>query len=355
MRTVELGSLCRPRQWPVISGKDMLDAGNPVFGANGQIGYTSRLTHERETIAVGCRGSCGHVHLVPARSYINGNAMALDDLDEEQVERKYLYRWLRHRGFADVVTGTSQPQIIQSNIRRVNVPLPPIPEQQRIAEVLDKADALRRLRRRSISRLSELGQAIFSDMFGELNNYSKPLKSLGRVVTGSTPPSTSNGMFGGDIPFVTPGDLGSGETSARFVTPAGAKKSRLVAAGSTLVCCIGATLGKMDQAKRESAFNQQINAIEWGEAVRNDFGFYAVRSLRDTIIFRGKGASTTLPILKKSEFEKLEIRVADLPLQDRFAERLAAVRSLHKEGVAGLEEANFLFASLQHRAFRGEL
>lgn len=162
-------------------------------------------------------------------------------------------------------------------------------------------------------------------------------------------------MFGGNIPFVTPGDLGSGAESARFVTTDGAKKSRLVSAGSTLVCCIGATIGKMDQAVRDSAFNQQINAIEWGDSVRNDFGYYAIKALRDIIVFRGKGASTTLPILKKSEFEKLEIKVADTSLQDRFSKRLAGVRLLQADGKEALVRADSLFTSLQHRAFRGEL
>ncbi|SDC54077.1 Type I restriction modification DNA specificity domain-containing protein [Sphingomonas sp. YR710] len=74
--------ICRPRQWPTISREQFTENGYPVYGANGQIGLYSQFTHESETIAITCRGAtCGTINLVPAKSYITGNAMALDNLD----------------------------------------------------------------------------------------------------------------------------------------------------------------------------------------------------------------------------------------------------------------------------------
>ena len=72
-------------------------------------------------------------------------------------------------------------------------------------------------------------------------------------------------MFDGAIPFITPGDLESDRPIKRTVTDAGAEASRTVDAGATLVCCIGATIGKIGKSTVRSAFNQQINAVEWGE------------------------------------------------------------------------------------------
>ena len=164
---VRLGDICSPKQWKTLSKKQLATEGFPVFGANGQIGYAGNYTHEAPVILVGCRGSCGTVHVTPPRSYANGNAMALDDLDAACVDRNYLALYLRYRGFRDVVSGTSQPQIIRANIVKVPVPLPPLSEQKRIAAILDKADELRAKRREAIAELDKLVQAAFLDMFGD--------------------------------------------------------------------------------------------------------------------------------------------------------------------------------------------
>src|SRR5699024_12658592 len=96
--------------------------------------------------------------------------------------------------------------------------------------------------------------------------------------------------------FITPGDLTSSSPAARSLTREGAKRSQTVRAGATLVCCIGATIGKVGQATIASAFNQQINAIEWSDEVNDTFGFWQLRLMRNEVA--RAGASTTLPILR---------------------------------------------------------
>ncbi len=118
----------------------MTENGYPVvYGANGKIGFYSSYTHQKPTLLIGCSGSCGSVHRTEPYSYANGNAMALDDLNQDRADIRYLYHLFLRRGFRDVITGTSQPQIIQQHIRGVEISLPPLEEQRRIAAILDKA------------------------------------------------------------------------------------------------------------------------------------------------------------------------------------------------------------------------
>lgn len=131
--------------------------------------------------------------------------------------------------------------------------------------------------------------------------------------------------------------------------------SRTVSAGATLVCCIGATIGKVGMSTELSAFNQQINAIEWSDQVLPAFGYFAMQQIKPEIIHRGKGAATTLPILKKSEFEKLKVRVASLDQQKIFVDRIGAIGPLVTKADLALRSSETLFAALQHRAFRGGL
>jgi type I restriction enzyme S subunit len=276
-----------------------------------------------------------------------------------KLDPSYLFHWVMSDAFIDDMvrkaTGASYPAVSDKIIFNSKIPLPPLEEQKRIAAILDQADDVRRKRQHAIDRLNQLGQAIFDEMFGEGGGYpSATLKSLGRVSTGSTPSTHREGSFDGPIPFITPGDLGSGKAVKRSLSEDAAKNSRTVGPNATLVCCIG-TIGKMGKSYCYSAFNQQINAVEWGDKIDPDFGFYAVKKLRPILIHKGKGASTTLPILKKSEFEKFEIFTPPLDMQKKFAERLGLIQSGTGSFAGSFDMLNALFTSLQHRAFTGQL
>ncbi|KRB77687.1 hypothetical protein ASE01_05650 [Nocardioides sp. Root190] len=234
------------------------------------------------------------------------------------------------------------------------IELPSLPEQRRVAAILNYADALRGKRIQVLAHLDILGQSIFQEMFAFGDGWaSVPIGELGQVTTGKTPPTAADGMFGGPIPFVTPGDLGSRQAVVRSVTKAGAAASRVVRRGSTFVCCIGATIGKVGAATEPSAFNQQINAVDWGDQIDDAYGFAALKMLKPLIIARG--ASTTMPLLPKGQFVKIEVPVPPIDLQRAFAERVRAIAGQRELVFTASESDEALFASLQSRAFRGEL
>jgi type I restriction enzyme S subunit len=247
----------------------------------------------------------------------------------------------------------------QGDITSIEVPLPPLPEQKRIAAVLAKADRLRRLRRYARDLSDSYLQSVFLEMFGDpVTNprswHQSMLKKLGRVVTGTTPPSSEPNMFGGSVPFVTPGDLEVDTLQTqRLLTTQGVQKSRTVRAGSTMVCCIGATIGKVDKARTLSAFNQQINAVEWNDQIDDDFGLVTMSFYSRVIAEAGR--STTLPILKKSEFEGISIPVPPLVLQQQFARIVHKFERLRAQQRETQRQVEHLFQSLLHRAFQGEL
>ncbi|MDE3037103.1 MAG: restriction endonuclease subunit S [Pseudomonadota bacterium] len=140
--TLLLSEICRPKQWPTISKELFEPEGYPVYGANGQIGYYSDFNHEEETIAITCRGAtCGTINWVPAYSYITGNAMALDNVRESDVDKKFLFYSLNHWGVKDSISGSAQPQITGQSLSKVAFPFPALSEQKRIAEVLGGVDA----------------------------------------------------------------------------------------------------------------------------------------------------------------------------------------------------------------------
>lgn len=109
------------------------------------------------------------------------------------------------------------------------------------------------------------------------------IKEVAKVVTGKTPSTVDDQNFGGDIPFVTPAELGleTYVTSApRTLSAKGASAIKLVPNNAVMVCCIG-SLGKMAIAGTPVATNQQINSVIFDEnRVDAKYGFYALQLSR---------------------------------------------------------------------------
>ncbi len=256
------------------------------------------------------------------------------------------------------VHGATMQHITKDRFDALLIALPSLTEQRRIAKYLKQADRLRRIRRFALEMSDSFLPAVFVEMFGDpvRNAQAWPTESLGvlgKVTTGGTPPSAKSGMFGGKTPFITPGDLEvDTKYSQRFLTDDGVNESVIVRSGSTLVCCIGATIGKTDKARVKCSFNQQINAIEWGKNINDDFGFYLMRFFSKIVAERGQ--STTLPILKKSAFEELILPVPPLPIQEKFADIVERHEQLRSTQVESLRQAEHLFQSLLHQAFSGK-
>lgn len=360
--TATLGEIAQPKQWPTLSIAEMSRTGFPVYGANGRIGHTDQFTHERPTILIGCRGSCGTVHITEPRSYANGNAMALDALDESRVDIHFLARFLAHRGFRDVTTGTSQPQIIRQNLIRVQVPLPPLPEQRRIAEILDKADALRAKRRAALAQLDTLTQSIFLDMFGDPVTNPKgwpvdALRNIAETTSGGTPRRDVDGYFGGAIPWVKSGELHQAVVSAteESLTERGLAESsaKLMPLGTVLVAMYGATVGAVAILGVEAATNQAVCCISPSHTLTSEYLAHLLRKMAPSLLAKRVGGAQ--PNLSQELLRNLRIPVPPREVQRDFGQRLAVVAGLGRELETATARTDALFASLQHRAFRGEL
>lgn len=173
------------------------------------------------------------------------------------------------------------------------------------------------------------------------------LQDLGTIHTGSTPKTNDESLFGGDIPFVTPGDLGEItpiHTATRSLTEEGVKTGTLLPAGAVLVCCIG-SLGKIGFAGRPLVTNQQINAVVFdGNKIDPRYGFFACRLLKPQL--ESMAPATTVPIVNKSRFSELKISVPPLEEQRRIAAILDQAETLRTQRRTALALLDSLTQSL---------
>ena len=185
MEKVQLKNVCRPKQWKTLTGKNLVPDGKyPVYGANGIIGYYNDYNHENETLMIGCRGTCGALNISQPFSYINGNAMALDDLVDD-IDIRYLYYALMGRGFQDVISGAVQPQIIRADLEKMEVWIGNKKEQKEIVDVFSKLDTVLSHRKREIQYLDDLIKARFVEMFGDNQEVHK-LSDIAAITGGLT-------------------------------------------------------------------------------------------------------------------------------------------------------------------------
>ena len=153
---------------------------------------------------------------------------------------------------------------------------------------------------------------------------------LGRVVTGKTPATAKPHLYGEGYPFITPTDIGNFRYSepSRQLSEEGRESQRnlLLPANSVCVTCI-ASVGKMCMTDRPSFTNQQINSVIVDDT-RHDpfFAYYLLQTRVEHLKSIAGGAAT--PIINKTAFSEIEVRVPPLPVQQRIAGILSAYDEL---------------------------
>ncbi|MFQ1954959.1 restriction endonuclease subunit S [Aeromonas veronii] len=358
------------KSWPLVPLKDIatLKRGYdlptqsrkegviPIYASNGQNGQHNEAKIKGPGVITGRSGTIGKVHYTKNDFWPLNTALYVMNFHGN--DPKWVFYLLQAFKLERFVEGAGVPTLNRNLVHGELIPLPPLEEQKRIATILDKADAIRQKRQQVITLADDFLRSVFLDMFGDPVTNPKgwelsTIGKLGNVITGSTPSSKKTGMFDGDIPFVTPGDLETDAPVSRTLTDEGALNSRTCRKGTTLVCCIGATIGKIGIASRKSAFNQQINAIEWGSAIDDEFGFFAMKLMKASVI--SSAIQTTLPILNKSAFSALTMYLPPKNLQVEFSRIYKSAYQLNCKNKKLAINSNMLFDSLLIKLFSGQL
>lgn len=350
---VRLGDLVTLNYGKALPTSSRTGAGYPVVGSGGIVGHHRDRLVQGPSIVVGRKGSIGSVEYLPDGGWPIDTTYFVDT-DSTSLDLRWLFHLLRHLPLASMNKSAAVPGLNRDDVYALKLSVPAWQEQRRVADILDLSAGLERLHLASTDLLAELESTLVLDH--TKSDLSQPIRlsDLGRISTGKTPPTSEDSNFGGRIPFVTPGDLGIDHAPSRHLSESGASQARLVRSGSTLVCCIGATIGKVGVASEPSAFNQQINAIEWDEELVDDiYGMLAMRSLAKLIAARG--TSTTLPIINKTDFSALTLQLPALSVQRQVAAKWKCIKSLRAQHDRAVAVVRLQQASLADRAFKGEL
>ncbi len=292
-----------------------------------------------------------------------------DVRDESILDRKYLQRYLTSPHAIEYYVGKMKGSTARrrslppAEFTAMPVPLPPISEQRRIAAILDRADVIRTKRRQALAHLDSLTQAIFREMFGDpaSNDRGFPRATIGSlavVQTGNSPSRADAENFGTQIEWLKSDNLGA-DVATRAdegLSETGMRRARIAPAGSVLVTCIAGSstsIGKASIVDRAVAFNQQINAVLPSDAIDATFLLGQLKTSPELV--RAKSTGGMKGLVNKSAFSSIEVLAPPISAQREYALRMRSVMSLRGSTRRALAEDDELFASIQSRAFRGEL
>jgi len=349
--------------------EQLTDNGYPVYGANGKIGYYHSYTHERPTLLITCRGAtCGTLNISEPFSYVNGNAMALDDLSSE-VELHYLFFYLLNRNLNDVISGSAQPQITRTGLEKVKIPLPPLQIQKKIAAVLEKADELRRKREEQIKRLDDLLQATFLDMFGDpvTNPKGWRIAALSKFAEFENGDRSSNYPNKDDfveegILFLMSANIKNRKldlSETRFITRekfATLKNGRL-RPNDIVFTLRGNGFGKCSifDCKYDTGFINAQMVIIRPIAINPTFLHAYLTSCEVYRKIRSMASGSAQPQLTSGQLTELKVPLPPLEIQDSFAKTVDIIERQKSVFDDLRRRGEILSSSLMQRAFKGEL
>ncbi|MBU0676492.1 MAG: restriction endonuclease subunit S [Verrucomicrobia bacterium] len=362
---------------PWVTPKELSGLESPVLCETGEciseLGLKSCSARmlPKGSILFSSRAPIGHVAIVGESMCTNQGFKSL--VPSQDVDSGYLY-WCMRFLTPQIVSrgrGATFKEVSKKIIEDVSIPLPPLPEQKRIAAILDKADELRRKRRKSLALLDTLLQSTFLDMFGDPTTNPKgwSVSSLSDVVArldggkNVAPSEDHTGFRVLKVSAVTYGEYRPAESKflpADFKVP----ESYLVRNGDLLISrantveLIGAT-AFVWETPANMVLPDKIWKFIWRADAKIEplFVFYLSHTpeFRRMLGQRASGTSGSMKNISKAKLLGMPIPLPPLDLQCHFAAIVESVEKQKARMRSHLAELDTLFASLQSRAFKGEL
>ena len=292
------------------------------------------------------------------------------------LDEKYLYHFLPAalKAIWDNTPFVTVKHLSVKDIRSIEIPLPSINVQRRIADILDRADALRAKRRAALARLDELTQAIFIEMFGDggEDNTRWPIRNISDFVAGFEGGKSLEADSEEDsrcvhrilkISAVT-GMFYRPEESkplpVSYIPPKAhhAKQGDLLFSRANTSELVGA-VAYVWETPANLVLPDKLWRFVWKDQNVADplfvWALFQTDAVRHEIVRRATGTSGSMKNIGQKKVMGIRTILPPYQLQKRFSDQVRHIRQLQNVGRNAMENHDSLFASLQDRAFRGAL
>lgn len=370
-------------QAPPGSSYNTTGLGLPLLAGPGNFSggraHTTKFTTSPTQVSVngemiiGVRASIGDA-VIGDREYCLGRGVAALRPSDALVDR-YLWHWFARarRILASKARGATFVQVNRRDIESLELELPPPAEQRRVAAILDRADDLRATRGLATDLVHQLSHSIFDHMFRETmwppvraaweagaNEVPfTPLIDVAELATGHTPDRKIESYWHGDVPWIALPDARAldgrvATETAQRISRSGVDNSSAVILPPNTVCFSRtASVGFVTVTGVPMATSQDWVNWTCGERLDPLYLMEALRISRPSLMALSSGSTHKTIYVRVAE--QFCVSLPPIELQRKFAERVRCVWSLATKQLNSHQQLEVLFASLQGRAFRGEL
>lgn len=273
------------------------------------------------------------------------------------------------RHFESHATGTSgsMRNISQDNIRSCPVLLPPLPEQKRIAAILDKADSIRRKRRAAELIADDLIPSIHRELFGDPVANPKRwetvrLGDMVEIASGGTPSKAREDYWTGTMPWVSPKDMKTlyiGDAQDHVSAAALDETTlKVIPPNSVLIVVRGMIMAHtIPVAKNEVevTINQDMKAMTPRKGLHPEYLLWTLKAAHHLLLSKVSNAGHGTKRLEVSAFADFSLPLPAYSAQAEFASQVSQVRKVVARQAAAGEQSEACFEALVQRAFQGEL
>ena len=320
------------------------------------------------TVLLSSRAPIGKIAITTVPMYCNQgfkNIICSNHLINEFV---YWYLYGKIDYLNSLGKGATFKEISKKDTEQIEIPVPPIAEQQRIVDYLnatfEQIDELKNNAERQLAEARALFQSALTQAMQPKPDWQeKKLKEIGITQTGTTPSKIDKSNYGEYIPFIRPSEIdfdGCGNidyNSEMKLSEKGLSIGRLFKKSSILMVCIGATISKVGFSTQDVSCNQQINVLYPNDQYHYKFIYYAMRNddFKKKVIKDGTSAQATLPIINKSKWENLSLFLPNLSEQQEIAVQLDkllfSVRELEEINRKTVAECDVLKQAMLRQIF----
>jgi type I restriction enzyme S subunit len=335
---------------PLINGP--VEFGEGDFGLTIRRQYTTEPTRfcRAGDLLLCVRGSTtGRTNIAGFDACI-GRGVAAIRAKEHQPFLNHFIRTQRQRLF-DLGNGSTFPSITQDQLANVQVPLPPPPDQRRIAAILDKADAMRRKREEGIRLTEELLRSTFLEMFGNpVTNPKKwPLRPFGELVKnedGRRKPvkEADRAERHGEYPYY--GASGIIDYVDEYLFD---ERTLLIAEDGANLLARATPIAFIAEGKYW--VNNHAHVVSVNGQADLDYLRYSLNLRRIDDFVTGSAQ----PKLNQASLNRIPVQTPPLQLQRKYAAIVEKTGTIRQQRHQAKDETEALFASLVQRAFRGQL
>jgi type I restriction enzyme S subunit len=299
--------------------------------------------------------------------------------DDKVLDREYLYYFLQNKSLLDYIISNSERTAGQDGVRKelldeYPIPLPPLEEQKRIVAIAQKADRLRRTRRYALQLSDTYLRSVFLQMFGDArtnpNNF--PIEPLGdslekfesgvnfNPVSEREPASQWRVL---KVSAVTSGVFEPYESKpikpdVTFNDTLVVKKGDLLMSRANTRELVGAICMVREQPPKV-LLPDKLWRVKFSKhsKLEPNYVLYALRQpkLRKIIADMASGTSGSMKNISKDQAATLPILIPPFALQEKFAQIVQKFDRLRTQQREAERQAEHLFQTILHRAFRGEL